>query len=149
MRHSITVILPVYNPGTEYLRLSIESVLNQTMEDFEFIICDDCSTDDSYETISSYTDHRINKIRNEKNLGLFETLNKMIKMSKGSLIKLWSQDDIMMPECLEETVAFHNRYQDISFSYSDRIYIDEHGNKTGGNTLENDNTPSYIDKKMH
>ena len=70
----ISIVLPTYN-GTKYIRQSIDSVLSQTLKDFELIIVDDCSTDNTKEVVSAYTDQRIRYIRNEQNLRLPGTLN--------------------------------------------------------------------------
>jgi glycosyltransferase involved in cell wall biosynthesis len=124
MEYEISVILPVYN-GEAYLKKAIDSVLSQSFIDFEFIICDDASGDSSINIIKSFEDDRIQLIQNQMNMGLFATLNRLVKMAKGKLIKLWSQDDIMLKNCLEEIVSFHKKYPTISFSYSDRYIIDE------------------------
>ncbi len=71
----ITVLMSVYN-GEKYLREAIESILNQTFGDYEFLIIDDASTDDSREIILSYEDERIKLIDNKENIGLTKSLNK-------------------------------------------------------------------------
>lgn len=144
--HPIAVILPVYN-GAEYLRLSVESVLNQTLEAFEFYIVDDCSTDESWAYLATLQDKRIRLFRNEKNKGLFYNLNFLINHSTAPLIKLWSQDDIMYPQCLEKTVAFHQKHPHIGFSYSERDYIDGNGTLTSRNVT--DRTPEIVPTVLH
>jgi len=86
----VSVVMPVYN-AEAYLREAIESILNQTFTDFEFIIVDDCSTDKSYEIIQEYSmiDKRIVVLRNDVNLGLSKTLNKAIKIAKGKKYVLY------------------------------------------------------------
>ena len=143
---SIAVILPVYNGG-EYLKLSVESVLGQTLEGFEFYILDDCSTDESWIYLNSIQDKRVKLFRNEKNKGLFYNLNFLINHSSAPLIKLWSQDDIMYPECLEKTVAFHQKHPNIGFSYSERHYIDENG--TIIPVQVTDHTPEIVSTSLH
>ncbi|MGB8192871.1 MAG: hypothetical protein WCF67_13165, partial [Chitinophagaceae bacterium] len=86
--------------------------------------------------------------RNENNRGLFPTLNFLCRQADAKLIKLWSQDDIMNPDCLQETVNFHNKYPGISFSYSDRTHIDENGNPAPSDLLV-DHTPEYIPRELH
>src|SRR5688572_16773922 len=88
----ISVILPVYNGG-EYLKQSVESVLTQSLNNFELLILDDCSTDGSWSYLQSLDDNRIELYRNEKNKGLFYNLNFLIKASNSPLVKLWAQDD--------------------------------------------------------
>ena len=79
----ISVVMSVYN-GSLYLRESIESILNQTFTDFEFIIINDCSTDDSKDIIAEYVekDSRIVLVNNPENIGLTKSLNKGAKNSK-------------------------------------------------------------------
>lgn len=105
----ISVLLPVYNGG-EYLQTAIDSILNQTFSDFEFIIINDASTDDSEKVILSNTDSRIVYIKNEQNLGLIKTLNKGLDLCKGEYIARMDQDDIANPTRFEKqnTVLDHN-----------------------------------------
>lgn len=117
VRNKISVILPVYN-GMQFLQQSVESVLNQDIQNFDFLICDDCSTDESYQYLQSLKDERIKLFRNSENKGLFPTLNFLIKQTKTELIHLWAQDDIMMSNCLRETVAFHGQFPNVNFSFS-------------------------------
>ena len=142
----ISVVLPVYN-GLPYLKESVSSVLNQQFKNFEFIILDDCSTDGSWEYLQSITDSRVKLMRNDKNKGLFPNLNIMIIQSAAPLIKLWAQDDIMYPSCLETIVAFHKNHPEVTFSYTGRDYIDDTGKITARH--ENDPTPEIVDKLLH
>lgn len=142
----ITVILSVYN-GADYLRLSVESVLAQTMVDYEFLIMDDCSTDQSWAYLQTIKDDRVKVYRQDRNRGLFPCMNELIAKGRSGLIKLWSQDDIMNPNCLEETVLFHHKYEHIGFSYSDREQIDINGiSKLQHYT---DHTVEIISPEMH
>ena len=91
----ISVILCVYNASNS-LEKSLLSILNQTFQDFEFIIIDDCSIDDTHEIINKFLikDDRIRYIRNDENLGLTKSLNKAIKISNGRFIARIDADDI-------------------------------------------------------
>lgn len=142
----IAVILPVYNGG-EYLRLSVQSVLDQSFQEFEFYIVDDCSTDQSWAYLNSLRDKRIRLFRNDINKGLFYNLNFLIQSSGNALIKLWAQDDIMYPECLEKTVVFHKKHPQIGFSYSGRHHIDENGIIIQSEFI--DRTPEIVSTKLH
>ena len=95
---SLSVIMSVYN-CEEFLRKSIDSILNQTFTDFEFIIINDGSTDKSKSIIESYNDSRI-KLVNQKNRGLVESLNRGIKLSRAKIIARMDADDISLPERL-------------------------------------------------
>ena len=144
--YPISITLPVYN-GIKYLKESIMSVLNQRYHDFEFLIIDDCSDDGSWEYLQTLKDDRIKLYRNAVNKGLFFNLNFLIKNSNSPLIKLWSQDDVMYPECIREIVNFHQQHPDIGFSYSERDHIDENGKVILDN--KTDNTPSIISTELH
>ncbi len=122
----ISVVLPTYN-GLPYVKQSVESVLNQTYTDFEFLICDDASTDGTWEYLQSLQDPRIKLFRNSQNKGLFPTLNFLIRQANAQWIHLWSQDDVMYPFCLEEEVRFARRHPDVLFFFSQRDIIDARG----------------------
>lgn len=108
----VSVIMPVYN-GEKYLKESIESILNQTFSDFEFIIIDDCSTDRSLKIIEEYNDSRIKLIRNEKNIGTTRSLNFGIGVAVGKYIARMDCDDVSMPERFEKQVLFLQKNRDI------------------------------------
>lgn len=103
----VSVIMSVFN-GQEYLSKSIESILEQTFEDFEFIILNDGSTDDSLGIINKYAkkDDRIIVINNEKNMGLTKSLNKCIKLARGEYIARQDADDISEKIRLETILQF-------------------------------------------
>lgn len=122
----ISVVLPVHN-GEKYLRESIDSVLLQGYPNFEFIIWDDHATDGSAQIIESYQDSRIRRFANEKNLGLFKTLNRAIGEAKGDWIRLWSQDDQMKPNCLATESDFIRRQPTVGMIYCAVDLIDENG----------------------
>lgn len=108
----ISVIMPVYN-GEKYLSEAIDSILNQTFSDFEFIIINDCSTDNTENIIKSYDDKRIRYIKNEKNLGVAETLNKGLDMAQGEFIARMDADDISLPNRFEKQLMFMNKHKNI------------------------------------
>lgn len=101
----VSVMMPVYN-GQKYLSEAIESILNQTFTDFEFIIINDGSTDRTEEIILSYADHRIIYVKNEENLQIVKTLNKGILLAKGKYIARMDADDISLPTRLEKQITF-------------------------------------------
>lgn len=101
----VTVLMSVYN-GEKFLKEAIESILTQTFTDFEFLIINDGSTDNSVKIIESYNDSRIKLINNEKNLKLIASLNKGISIAKGKYIARMDCDDISMPDRLEKEVDF-------------------------------------------
>lgn len=110
----VSVLMPVYNVKEEYLRESIESILNQTFSDFEFIILDDCSTTNIEPIINSYNDKRIKFFRNEQNLGIAKSRNKLMELAQGEYAALMDNDDISLPQRLEKQVAFLDNNKEIS-----------------------------------
>ena len=100
----ISVIFPIYN-GSMYLREAIESIRAQTFTDYEIIIIDDGSTDDSFQIIRSITDKRIRAYR-QRNRGLAATLNHGISLARGRYLARMDQDDLALPTRLEKQVAF-------------------------------------------
>ncbi|MDY0016286.1 MAG: glycosyltransferase [Candidatus Delongbacteria bacterium] len=104
---AISVIMSVYN-SEQYLQESVDSILDQTFNDFEFIVTDDCSTDGSFEIIKSYAkkDKRIKYFRNAENIGLTKSLNLMLDIAKGKYIARMDSDDISMPERFSKQFDF-------------------------------------------
>jgi|SRR5688500_17785348 len=97
----VTVLMPVYN-GEKYLREAIDSILTQTLTNFEFLIIDDGSKDNSIEIINSYKDPRIKLVKNETNLGISKTLNRGIELAAAELIARMDADDISYPSRLQK-----------------------------------------------
>ncbi len=102
----ISVLMPVYKTDEKYLRQAIESILNQTYTDFEFLILDDCPEDNREEIVKSYKDKRIKYSKNEKNLGITPSRNKLIEMAKGEYLAVMDHDDISLPKRFEKEVAY-------------------------------------------
>jgi glycosyltransferase involved in cell wall biosynthesis len=117
MSITISVIMPVYN-GAVFLDKAIASVLGQTLTDFELIIVDDCSRDNSFEKLNEWAgkDHRIKLFKNDRNLGIFGTLNRMVDLARSDLIKIFCQDDLMMANCLERQLSYMQMHEELGFS---------------------------------
>ncbi|MDO4163118.1 MAG: glycosyltransferase [Bacteroides sp.] len=129
-RTVISVIIPNYNYAP-YLRERIDSVLNQTFQDFELILLDDASTDNSVEILNKYRDNpHITHIKiNEKNTGSpFQQWLKGISLAKGTYIWIAESDDIASPRFLETTVPLLEQHPDAAICFSGSTLIDEHGN---------------------
>lgn len=101
----VSVLMAVYN-GEKFLREAIDSILNQTYTNFEFLIVNDGSADLTEEIILSYSDSRIRYIKNETNLKLIESLNKGLELANGKYIARMDADDISLPNRIEKQVAF-------------------------------------------
>ena len=109
----ISVVMPTYN-REELLPRSIESILNQTYEDFEFIIVDDGSTDNSVALIQSYQqqDKRIRLIQNETNKGISYSRNRGMDEAKGRYVAIMDSDDYSEPDRLARSLAFMKKHKD-------------------------------------
>lgn len=109
----VTVLMSVYNTEEEYLREAIESILNQTYKDFEFLIINDGSTNNAEDVILSYKDNRIRYVLNEQNLRLIASLNKGLDMAQGEYIARFDSDDISRSQRLEKQVKFMDEHPNI------------------------------------
>ncbi len=103
----VSIIMGVYN-GEKKVGNCIDSILNQSFADFEFIICDDCSSDNTVAIINSFAkiDSRIKVLQNSKNKQLAYSLNRCLNVSKGEYIARIDDDDISLPHRLEKQVKF-------------------------------------------
>jgi glycosyltransferase involved in cell wall biosynthesis len=109
----ITVLLSTYN-AESYIREAVESVLNQTFQDFEFIIFEDCSQDCTLEILKSYNDPRIKLIINEENQGLTKNLIQGMASARGEFIARMDADDICMPNRFERQLEYFRDHPDVS-----------------------------------
>lgn len=109
----VSVLIPVYN-AEKFIAATVASVLNQTFEDFELILLDDASFDNSEAVIKSFKDKRIVYSRNEKNLGISATRNKLIDMARGEYIAVLDHDDICNSNRLEMQVKFLDNHKDVA-----------------------------------
>ncbi len=109
----VSVVTSVYN-GETYLEECIDSILNQTFQDFEYIILDNGSTDRTPEILAQYTDPRI-RIIHQENLGISGSLNKGINISNSDLIARLDADDYSFPQRLEQQISFMEQNPEIVF----------------------------------
>ncbi len=114
----ISVLMPIYNPNEQFLQLAVESILNQTFKDFEFIIYDDGSEIDSKKLIDKYNDKRIKFIQGEHH-GLGYSLNTLVNLASCKYIARMDADDISYPERLREQYEFMESHPDISILGTD------------------------------
>lgn len=145
----VSVVMSVYN-GEKYLRDSVESILNQTLEDFEFIIVDDGSADSSFKIMEEYarSDKRIVAIKNPSNLGLPKSLNIALKNTKGDFIARMDADDISLPERLEKQVRFLKENPSYGLVGTAYIEIDGNGKIIGNQRIRFLETDENIKKKI-
>lgn len=127
MTDLVSIITPSYNTG-EYIKETITSVLNQTYSNWEMIIVDDCSTDNTDDAVASFlSDNRIRYLKNEKNSGAAISRNRAIREAKGKYIAFLDSDDLWKPDKLEKQVAFMKE-KGCYFSYTQYGEIDENSN---------------------
>jgi glycosyltransferase involved in cell wall biosynthesis len=120
----VSIILPVYN-GARYLRQAIESCLTQTYQNFELIVVDDGSQDNSVEIVKTYTDSRLTLIQHDRNKKLPAALNTGFSHSIGSYLTWTSHDNYYVPTAIAELVQFLEDSRGVDFVYSDEYIIDE------------------------
>lgn len=102
----VSVLTPIYNTDPAHLRACIESVLNQTFTDFEFLIVNDSPKNTELDAVvASYKDARIRYSKNKKNIGISATRNKLLDMARGEYVAIFDHDDISVPDRLERQVA--------------------------------------------
>lgn len=127
----ISIITPCYN-CEQYIAETIESVLAQTYTNWEMLITDDCSNDQSPEILNSYAqrDKRINIIRHEQNWGAAKARNSAIELSQGEYIAFLDSDDLWTPQKLEKQLSFMQK-ECCDFSFTRYEHIDETGTPLG------------------
>ena len=127
----VSVIMPSFN-HEEFISESIQSVLNQTLSDFELLIIDDASTDRSKKTIHSYAekDRRIRTLFHEENKGIARTYNDGLDRAKGSYVATTASDDVWAENKLEKEIEVLQRNED-RVIWSEALVIDHQGNSTG------------------
>ncbi len=119
----VSIIMPSWNTG-KFIGESIQSVLNQTYKNWELIIVDDCSTDNTDEIVASFNDERIRYFRNDKNSGAALTRNRALCEARGEWIAFLDSDDLWMPKKLEKQIAFMKE-KGYTFSFTEYEKIDE------------------------
>jgi len=139
----VSVCIPVYN-GSDYIAESIDSVLAQTFKDFELIVCDNCSTDNTEEIVRSFNDSRIRYVRNQKNLGGVGNANRCLELASGEYISIWHHDDCMMPNNLERKVCLLDEHPGVGFVHSNLVLIDEKNEVVSSNIWNEDSRHDYI-----
>lgn len=122
----LSIVMSVYN-AQRFLKEAIESILDQSFEDLEFIIVNDASKDNTLRIIESCDDRRIRIMNNSKNLGLTRSLNKAIKVAKGRYIARMDADDISLPQRFEKQISVLQGNTAISVVSSWVDVIDENG----------------------
>lgn len=133
----VSIVLPIYN-GTRYIASSIESILEQNYANWELIIVNDCSTDDTLSICNKYAkkDSRISVFSNERNLKLPKTLNEGFSRATGDYYTWTSDDNLYKPSAIGTLVAALEDNPGVSMVYSDYTNIDADGNIIGETRLQ-------------
>lgn len=127
---TISVLMPAYN-AERFIGKAIESILAQTYTNFEFLIINDGSNDQTESIIQSYSDNRIRYIKNLYNEGLIATLNKGIGLANGEWIARMDADDIAFPQRLEVQKNYLDNHQAVDVLASTILFINDEGEPTG------------------
>jgi glycosyltransferase involved in cell wall biosynthesis len=122
----VSVCIPTHNRG-DLLKESIESVLSQTLADFELIVSDNASEDHTSEVVSSCTDDRIRYIRNRRNIGLINNFNQCLAQAQGRYVTVFHDDDLMLPDNLLLKVQTLDRNPGVGLVHSKFHLIDAGG----------------------
>jgi len=124
---TVSVIIPTYNRA-HLIGKAIKSILNQTFQDFEIIVIDDGSTDNTEETVKNFNNFKIRYIRHTNNRGVSVARNTGIRVSRGKYIALLDSDDEWLPEKLEKQIkTFKSESPEVGIVYSNVLHIDESG----------------------
>lgn len=133
----VSVVIGTYN-GSKWIIRAVDSMLNQTYTNIEIIICDDCSTDNTYSLLQNQygTNNRVKLVQNEQNLGLNHTLNHCIDVANGTYIARMDDDDYSHPDRIAKQVEFLNNHPEYVLVSTSNNYFDETGiwgnNSAGG-----------------
>ena len=120
--YKITVLLSAYNVQA-YIKQAINSILHQTYRNFEIIISDDGSTDNTRDIINSFSDDRIKSYHNSKNKGKTFTINNLYKKSTGSIITVHDADDLSLPDRFECQISTLRQNPEIFMCGTSFIYV--------------------------
>ncbi|MEM0575285.1 glycosyltransferase family 2 protein [Flavobacterium polysaccharolyticum] len=126
----VSIGIPIYN-ADQYLRLAIDSVLKQTYYNFELLLVNDGSSDNSLEIMNSYDDPRIKIINDGVNKGLIYRLNEMINLSTGKYFARMDADDIMFPDRIEKQLELLLSNSEIDLVFGDAVSIDKENQVLG------------------
>lgn len=143
----ISIIMGIYN-CEDYLQESIESIINQTFENWELIMCDDGSRDNTYLIAKKYEEKypdKIKLLKNEHNLGLNETLNKCLKVANGKYIARQDADDVSLSNRLEIEYNFLENNTQYALVSSAMIFFDENGEWGILNSVKEPNNLDFVD----
>lgn len=124
MSNLVSICIPVYNSECT-IKATLDSVLKQTYSNIEIIVVDNCSTDNTWQIINSFTDSRIKKFKNDNNIGMVRNWNKCLEYATGVYVHFLCGDDLLSPTCIEKKVALADTDDDISLVFNTSEIINE------------------------
>jgi glycosyltransferase involved in cell wall biosynthesis len=123
---AVSVCIPVFNGG-RFIAETVKSVLAQTMDDFEIVVVDNCSDDDTVEIVESFADERIRLLRNDTNIGVEANWNRAVEEARGRYVKLLCADDVLYPHALAQQAAALDAHPRAAFAAAKRDIIGADG----------------------
>ncbi|AXX90515.1 hypothetical protein CKA55_12770 [Arcobacter suis] len=150
MKKLISICIPIYN-HEKYIEQCLESIINQTYTNFEIIMIDDGSNDNSYFIAQNYLNAQKFSnyiLKKRENKGLCYTLNELLSLSRGEYISITASDDYWMLNKLEEQIDFLSKNQDVALVHSNSIIVDDCGNQKGEIDYSNRKNSGYLFKAI-
>ncbi|MFH1520276.1 MAG: glycosyltransferase [Candidatus Micrarchaeota archaeon] len=126
----VSICIPVYN-GEKFLKKTIESILNQSYKNFEFLIVDNASTDKTPEIIQSFKDPRIRYYRNPKIISGQQNWSLCVELAHGDIVAIYHADDLYHPDIVKKQVQFFADHKDVGAVFTEATKIDAHDKKIG------------------
>ena len=142
----VSILMGIYNCAPT-LREAVESILSQTFTDWELILCEDGSRDDTYAIAQEYRrahPDRIILLRNEKNMGLNHTLNRCLQAASGEYCARRDGDDLSLPDRFEKQVAFLDAHPEYAIVSTPMIFFDEQGEWGRNQMIERPQRDDFI-----
>jgi len=122
----VTIAIPTYN-RSNFIAESITSAINQTFTDIEILIIDNNSSDNTKNVVKSFNDKRIRYIKNDINIGMMNNWNECIKKSRAKYLMILGDDDILLPNFIEESLKVFSKHKNLGFTFSHINKVDENG----------------------
>lgn len=144
----VSILVPCYNHAN-YIDDCLKSICEQSYKEIEVIICDDCSSDDSFHILKTWEGKLLNNfsrvflLRNEVNEGVCKTLNRMLCIAKGRYIKILASDDMLLPNAILDFVHYASKLNDYSLIFSNGLIVD---NSISYNQVNYNSFSSFYDK---
>ena len=122
--YKIDIIIPTYNRAV-YHKMAIDSVLNQTFEDYHIYVLDNCSNDNTTELIKSYSSDKLTYIRNRTNIGHYGNWNKALQTGSSEFFQIFHDDDILEPYFLDSVISLLSKFKDLVFVHTGAHIIND------------------------